>query len=198
MTTTLKNICIINGHPDDDDGHYIWALADAYQKGAQEAGHDVSRVDLAKQAFSYLRKPKEFLEPSSSQDILDAQRVVEAADHLVFLFPLWMGGVPAYTRAWLEAMARGGFMTEAAEEARWPVQNMKGKSLRVIVTMGMPSTVYRLFFGAFGVRAIERGIFGISGFHPIHHTLIGLVEALGDDGRANWLRKVEDMGRFGR
>jgi len=53
--------------------------------------------------------------------------------------------------------------------------------------MGMPAFLYRLAFGAFGVRAIERGVFRLAGMGPVRHTLLGGVETATDAVRAGWL-----------
>ncbi|MBL8172809.1 MAG: NAD(P)H-dependent oxidoreductase, partial [Acidobacteria bacterium] len=43
-----RQIVILQGHPDPQGGHYDHALADAYAQGAQQAGHQVSQIEIAK------------------------------------------------------------------------------------------------------------------------------------------------------
>jgi hypothetical protein len=40
MTHNAKRIVIIRGHPDPGGNHFCHALAQAYVKGATEAGHE--------------------------------------------------------------------------------------------------------------------------------------------------------------
>lgn len=195
---TSKTICLIDGHPDPDPKHYIHALADAYETGAEEAGHVVRRIDTGSLDIRCLRTPEQFYAKPDDKRVEDVQDIVSWSDHVVLMFPMWYGGIPAHTRGFLEHLGRGGFLLAEGEENKWPRPMMKGKSLRIVMTMGMPSAVYRLAFGAFGVRSLEKGVFGISGFHPMHHTLIGMVEAMGNDGRLRWLEKMRVMGSKAR
>lgn len=171
-----KEICIIQGHPHDDPSHFCRALGAAYEEGAMQAGHNIEIVDLGKMDIPFLRDPNDFPnEPPP--EIREAQRKVKNADHIVVIYPLWLGTMPALVKAFFEQLSRHEFaMSES--DGGWPRKMLKGKSARVVVTMGMPSAAYRIFFGAHGVKSFESAILGISGFKPIRDTLIGGVGAL--------------------
>jgi hypothetical protein len=59
----------------------------------------------------------------------------------------------------------------------------------------MPALVYRWYFRAHSLKALERNILGFVGIAPIHETLIGMVEKLGPDGVATWQDKLRQLGR---
>jgi putative NADPH-quinone reductase len=63
------------------------------------------------------------------------------------------------------------------------------------VTMGMPALVYRWYFRAHSVKALERNILGFAGIAPIHETLIGSIDGLDDVARQKWLNRLEALGR---
>jgi putative NADPH-quinone reductase len=183
-------ICILQGHPHSDPAHFCRALADAYAEGAIEGGHTVTRFDIGAMDIPFLRDPKDFATPAP-EPVLQVQQAILQADHLVVVYPLWLGTMPALVKAFFEHFARANFAIE--ENAKgWPRQMLKGRSARVIVTMGMPAAAYRLMFGAHGVKGFETGILGMAGIGPIHETLIGGVED--EKHRAEWLRKVRDQG----
>ena len=69
-------------------------------------------------------------------------------------------------------MARGEFLL-GKSDGGFPRGRLKGRSARVIVTMGMPTLLYRIFYGAHGVKAFNRSILGIAGIGPIGTTLFG-------------------------
>ncbi|NNC65231.1 MAG: flavodoxin family protein, partial [Gammaproteobacteria bacterium] len=71
---------------------------------------------------------------------------------------------------------------------------LRGKSARVIVTMGMPAFLYRWYFGAHGLKNLEQSILGFVGIKPVRATLIGRIENIGAGKRQRWLRKVEALG----
>ena len=72
------------------------------------------------------------------------------------------------------------------------------KSVRIVVTMGMPAFVYRFIYLAHSLKSLERNILGFCGIGPAKDTLIGMVEAIGDDKRRKWLRRLEKLGQEGR
>jgi putative NADPH-quinone reductase len=72
---------------------------------------------------------------------------------------------------------------------------LKGKSARVIVTMGMPATAYKLFFGAHGVRGFEGSILGMAGIKPIRETLIGGVMGLNRNKAEALLARMRQLGK---
>jgi putative NADPH-quinone reductase len=189
-----RSICLIHGHPHADRSHFGYALADAYMEGAHEGARTVVRFDLADIDFDLMRDPKEFETPAPAP-IKAVQDAVLAADHLVVIFPLWLGTMPARLKGFFEQFARAEFAISASEEGGWPRKMLKGRSARVIVTMGMPATAYRLLFGAHGVKSLDTGILGIAGFGPIHDTLIGGVSDAAT--RTGWLEKVKELGRRG-
>jgi putative NADPH-quinone reductase len=59
----------------------------------------------------------------------------------------------------------------------------------------MPALMYRFYFRAHSVKSLERNILGFVGISPIHETLIGMVDALDDAGRAKWLATMARLGR---
>jgi hypothetical protein len=63
--------------------------------------------------------------------------------------------------------------------------------------MGMPGAVYAGVFGGFGVRAMQRGILGLSGIRPIEHSYVGGVETSAQS-RRDWLEKVSRLGAQAR
>lgn len=166
-----KTICIIDGHPDPEPHHLIHALCDAYADGALGAGHTVERINVSELTFGFLNSPAEFETPPP-EPVLSERDKIARADHLFIAFPLWAGGMPAKLRAFFEHAARAEFFIEERENG-WPAQMMKGKSARVLVSMGMPGLVYRFAMDEGALKALERGVLGLSGFHPLHHTIIG-------------------------
>ena len=64
--------------------------------------------------------------------------------------------------------------------------------------MGMPALVYRWYFGARGLKSLERNVLGFCGIRPIRESLFGVVEAAGDAKRQQWLERMREQGRNAR
>lgn len=188
-----KTILVIDGHPDPERPRFCHALADAYSEGATAAGHEIRRITLSELDIAFVRSASEFAAPPIAPAIVSAQGDVQWADHIVLVFPLWLGGAPAMLRAFLEQVACGAFFAETS--GRGIKQKLKNKSARLIVTMGMPAFVYRLIFHAHGVKNIMEGVLGFAGFRPVRATLFGAVEAATQHKQKARLAHVRDLGR---
>lgn len=188
-----RRILLIDGHPDSNPARLCNALAGAYAEGASIAGHEIRQLDIASLSFPVLRDPQEFTRSPSHPDILAAQGHFLWADHLVFIFPLWLGGPPALLKAFMEILGCGEFLLGSGK-GLFPKGRLAGRTARMVVTMGMPSFIYRLFFHAHGTKAFERGILRIAGIKSVRTTYIGDVGFSADRCR-RWLNTLKHMGR---
>ena len=190
-----SRILVVQGHPDAGARHLCHALADAYAEGALAAGHGVRGVEVAQLDFPILRSQAEWHDGSVPPALAPVQQDVAWARHLVFVFPLWMGDMPALLKAFLEQLARPGFAFKAASGNPFGAKGLRGRSARVVVTMGMPSLVYRWLYRAHSVKSLERNILGFVGISPVNETLIGGVDDLGAKGVQRWQDKLRRLGR---
>lgn len=188
-----RTVCIIQGHPHGGGKHFCHAIAEAYADGAKVGGARVRRIDLGDMNFPFLRNPADF-GSAPPEVILAAQQAIKSADHLVVIYPLWLGTMPAIVKAFFEQLCRNNFAIAADAKSGWPRQMLKGKSARVIVTMGMPAAAYKLVFGAHGVRGFESGILGMAGIKPISETLLGGVGALSRTKAEALLARIRRLG----
>lgn len=189
-----QRILLIQGHPDAVTRHLGHALEDAYAQGAQAAGHEVRHVSVASLDFPLLRSQLAWEEETLPASLVQAQADIAWAQHIVLLFPLWLGDMPALLKGFLEQVARPGFAFKPEGGNPFGQKGLSGRSARVVVTMGMPALVYRWYFRAHSIKSLERNILGFVGFSPVSETLIGLVDKLGVDGVQKWQDKLRKMG----
>lgn len=193
-----KRIVIIQGHPDPRGGHFGHALADAYARGAIEAGHEVDRIDVAHMDFPLLRSKEEFDRSEPPPAIREAQEQIRQAEHLVLLYPLWLGDLPALFKGFLEQVLRPGFAMRPPSRGQMWQKLLKGRSARVVVTMGMPALVYRWYFGAHSLKLLRRNILGFVGIAPVRSSVVGMVEGPATARRERWLATMHGLGRTAR
>jgi putative NADPH-quinone reductase len=190
-----RRITIILGHPDPLGGHYCHALTDAYAAEAVAAGHEVRRIDVAALDIPLLRNKDEFERGVAIAAVRSAQATIHWADHLLILYPLWMGMMPAVLKAFFEQVLRPGFSHRIAVNGM-PERLLKGRSARIVVTMGMPAFAYRWLFGAHGVKALRRSVLWLCGIGPVRQTLIGGVESL--PARERGIEELRKLGQQGQ
>jgi len=191
-----KRILIIQGHPDPAGGHFDHALADAYAEAAEAAGHEVDRVSVAAPGFDPVASRAQW-EGGPAPAVREAQEAIARARHIVIVYPLWLGTMPARLKAFLEQVLRPGFAFSYREGGRMPEKGLRGRSARIVVTMGMPALFYRLYFRAHSLRSLERNILRFCGVSPVRHSLVGLVEG-SPRRRERWLETMRALGRRAR
>lgn len=134
-----KRITVIQGHPDPAPTHFGHALADAYVRGAEQAGHEVIRIAVAPLNLPLLRDKDEWEKGSVPPPVRAAQQAIGRAEHLVLVYPLWLGTMPAVLKGFLEQVLRPGFAVGEPESGRPGKRLLAGRSARIVVTMGMPA-----------------------------------------------------------
>ncbi len=193
-----RRILIIQGHPDPDPARFDRALAGAYREGARAAGHTVEVIDVAALGLAPLASRADWESGDPGEAVRRAQRMIEAAEHLVLFYPLWLGTMPAALKAFLEQVLRPDFAFGPEENGARPGGRLRGRSARVVVTMGMPAFFYRWFFGAHSLKSLERNILRFCGIRPVRETLVGGVESDRPRFHRRWLERMEAMGRKAR
>ena len=189
-----SRILLLNGHPDTARKGLCGALADAYAEGAISAGHVVERLDIGALRFDLLRSQAEFETGTAPPDILAAQEAIRRADHLVVVFPLWLGDMPALLKGFFEQTLRPGFAF-AYRPNGFPQKHLGGRSARIVVTMGMPGIVYRWYFRAHAVKNLKRNILGFVGYGPVRDTIVGGVATAKPAAIARHFETMRALGR---
>lgn len=120
------------------------------------------------------------------------------SDHIVLVYPVWNGGVPALVRAFLEQTFRPAFIFPDAlpnhslgfVEALKQRKALSGKTGRIVATMQMPAFVYRRYFHPHP----ERNTLRLAGVRPVKESLIGLVDTTNSRRRTRWLGRMRALG----
>ena len=190
-----RRILVLDGHPDPDPARFVHALATAYREGAEGGGHEVFAIRAADIDFPLLRTQADFEKGDPIEAVRHCQSTFDWATHVVILYPLWLGSMPALLKALLEQMLRPGFAFSTLKLGRWPVKLQAGKSARIVVTMGMPGFWYRWYYRAHSVRSLQRNILRFIGFRSVRATLIGSVTSISRQQREQHLAAMRALGR---
>ncbi|WP_116107506.1 NAD(P)H-dependent oxidoreductase [Lewinella sp. IMCC34191] len=190
------NILVIYGHPDPES--FSQSLADAYADAAAEGGGKVRRLQLHQLDFNpnlrFGYRKRTELEP----DLLRAQEDLSWADHLVWVYPVWWGSVPALLKGFLDRVFLPGFAFTKRENSLWWDKNFTGKTSRIICTMDQPPWFYRLRYGRPSTRAMREVTLQFIGVKRVRTTAIGPVRLSQAAWREEWLAKIRELGRRGK
>jgi NAD(P)H dehydrogenase (quinone) len=187
-----KRILIVLAHPQVKS--YCGALAQAYAEGAREAGADVRQVNLAELRFNpvgsgSLDKPLA-LEP----ELRKAQDDIRWAEHLVFVYPILWGTLPALLKGFIERVFAPGFAVKFHKDSPLWDKLLKGRSARLIVTLNTPPLLYRLLFRRAGHITMKRSILQFCGISPVKITDVGPMRNSSDARRARWISQARALG----
>ncbi len=188
----MKKILIINGHPNKDS--FCFAISDAYKKGALASHAELKEIVIGDLIFNpnlqfgYQKRTE--LEP----DLLSAWEKIKWANHLVWVHPVWWGGLPAITKGFIDRLFLPGFTFQYREDSVWWDKLLTGKTAHIITTLDQPRWYYRLAFGRPSVNQLKKSVLGFCGVKPIKVTYVGPIRMSADDFRKNWLIKIEKLG----
>ena len=191
----MKKILIINGHP--DPASYNHALADAYYQGLAKTGAEIMRINIAELQFNpnleFGYRMRTELEP----DLLDAIEKMKAADHLVWVFPMWWYGYPAVMKGFIDRTFLPGITYQPVAGSPFPKKLLKGKTARIIVTSDTPRWYDWLFMKSPTLNQLKKGTFEFCGISPVKVTYLAVVKDSSEATRQQWLGQVSRLGEQG-
>lgn len=188
----MKKILIINGHPNPSS--FNFAIAESYRKGAVEAQAQVETITIAELHFNpnlqfgYQKRTE--LEP----DLIEAWEKIKNADHLVWIHPVWWGGLPAITKGFIDCLFLPGMAFRYRENSVWWDKLLKGKTAHIITTLDQPGWYYRLFYARPSVNQLKKSTLEFCGVSPVKVSYIGIIKTSDELQRKKWLQKVYNFG----
>jgi NAD(P)H dehydrogenase (quinone) len=188
----MKKILIINGHPDAES--FNAAIADHYKKGALASGAEVRELNVRdldfhlNLQFGYRQRTE--LEP----DLLAAQADITWAEHLVWIYPVWWGGLPALLKGFLDRTFLPGFAFQKRENSVWWDKLLTNKTARIIQTLDQPAWYYWLINGRPTHYSMKKMTLEFCGITPVRTTTIGPLRLSKESFRLGWLKKIEKLG----
>ena len=188
----MKKILIINGHPNPSS--FNKALTDSYIIGAAASGAEIETIIIGELQFNpnlkfgYQKRTE--LEP----DLLESWEKIKRADHLVWIHPVWFGGLPAITKGFIDRLFLPGMAFQYRKDSLWWDKLLKGKTAHIITTLDQPSWYYKLFYGNPSVNQLKKTTLQFCGVKPVKVTYIGIIKTADDAQRAKWLKKVYNFG----
>ncbi|WP_299674027.1 NAD(P)H-dependent oxidoreductase [uncultured Tenacibaculum sp.] len=187
------NIVTINGHPDKDS--FNNALAEIYYKGAISSVNSIEFINIRELDFNpnlqFGYRKRTELEP----DLQFAVEKIKAADHLVWIFPIWWAGMPAILKGFIDRTFLPGIMFDIEEGKLLPKKLLKGKTARLIITSDSPKWYYSLYLKNSVINQLKKGVLAFCGVKPTKLTYIGPIKNSTQDFRKEWLNKVFNLGK---
>lgn len=188
-------VLIVYNHP--YSGSFCNAILDAVTNGLQKAHHEVDLIHLNRDNFNPVMTEadlKAFIahKPIDPQVIQYNERL-KAADHLIFIFPIWWDIMPAQTKGFIDRVLFPGVVYDHHPRGFGLIPLLKNlKSITLITTMNKPRWLYSLFIGNLIQKVMLKSVFKTMGYKNLSWISFTAVKAVGHQKRVMWLQKLEN------
>jgi len=184
-----KKVLVLLGQEDRDT--FCGSLATVYQKGAEQNGHMVRRVNIGDLKFDPLLHKGYKIIQELEPDLKKLQEDIRWADHIAIFYPTWWSGMPAILKGLFDRMWLPGFAFHFHKTLGWD-KLLKGRTAHVFITMDSWPMVSRMLFGD-STNEISRAILGFAGIHPVKITKVGPLKHAKVDYKNDWKEFVYDL-----
>ena len=186
-----KRVLVILGHPSDDS--FCGALADAYVEAAKVSGAEVRQLRLGTIGFDpVLHDGYAKIQPLEP-GLLQAQADILWAEHLVFVYPIWWGGIPALMKGFFDRVLLPGFAFKYREGKAFPDKLLKGRTAHLLVTMDTPPWYYKWVYCMPGLHQMRKTTLAFCGIKPIRTLTFGPLLGSGLSQRDAWLKQTRHL-----
>jgi NAD(P)H dehydrogenase (quinone) len=187
-------VVIVFNHP--YEGSYGNAILGSVTKGLQKANHEIDLMHLDNDGFNPVMSKqdlKAFVEHKAvDPQVIDYQKRLENADHLIFIFPIWWDLMPAMTKGFVDRVLSPGVVYEHHPRGYGLIPLLKKlKGVTIITTMNKPKIMYSLLIGNLIKKAMSRSVFKTMGYKNIDWISFASVKSVGQKKRESWLNSLE-------
>ena len=179
-------ILVINGHPDSKS--FSAAIFEKIVENLDKNKHEIETLELGKMNFDPVLRYgyREFM--AKDEEIEKSQKLIQWADHLVFIYPVWWSGMPSLLKGWIERVFTPGIAYSSNTKGNFLLNFMtgnqfkkllKGKTAEVIATSMGPSWWYKIFSGivsvpdSYGVAVLKSAVLNHCGVKTRKVMILG-------------------------
>lgn len=209
ISTDGVKVLVVYAHPEPTS--FCASLKDAAVKALTAAGHQVEVSDLYAEGFNPVAGRHDFKSMSDparfhyqseqlhasqsgsfAADLVREQDRLMRADLLVFVFPLWWGGLPAIVKGWFDRVCAYG--VAYADGKRYDQGYFVGRRALLALTTG--GTAERFSQGGYGeishvLHSVQRCILEYLGLEALKPFVAYAAPRVDASARAQYLREFE-------
>ncbi len=187
----MKVLIIYSNH---HEGNFNWQLLEKLKDSLLHNGHELIVRDLYQIDFDPVLRTKDFEMISSGNipaDIEKEQSFVSWADAMIFIYPVWWGGMPAIVKGYIDRVFSWGFAYQSGINGVIPL--LGGKKAVVMNTLGQTRAEYeRGMFKAMN-RINAEGVFGFCGIEMVEPLYFASIHSAGDQEKQEYIRQAINL-----
>ena len=186
---------IVYSHPYEKSFNH--AILETLDQELQKLGRETRVRDLYAMNFNPVLSAADmqgFARGEYPEDLAREHEHVRWADMLVFICPIWWGGLTAQLRGYMDRVFSNGFAYRETEGGLEKL--LTDKKAFTINTIGAPAYVYEKA-GHFRCmdQILDQIAFDFSGIQSAGHKYFGSVSGCSDDERRQMLEEVRGLAR---
>jgi len=156
-----------------------------------EKGYECIVRDLYSLDFNAVLKTDDFEAIGAGdtpEDIGTEQKYISWADVVVFIYPVWWGGMPAIMKGYIDRVFSWGFSYKTNRNGPYPL--LGGKKALILSSMGQSKQDYEKGMFAAMNRINEEGIFGFCGIEIADQIYFPSIHSVNPDQKIEYFRMV--------
>lgn len=187
-------VVIVFNHP--YEGSFGNAILNSVTKGLKGANHEVDLMHLDNDGFNPVMSKADLQafvdhKPVDPQ-VIDYNKRLEQADHLIFIFPIWWDLMPAMTKGFLDRVLTPGVVYDHHPRGFGLVPLLKNlRGVTIITTMNKPKIMYSLLIGNLIKKAMIKSVFKTMGYKNLKWLSYNMVKSVNQEKRVKWLTEIE-------
>lgn len=182
-------VCVVTAHPHSES--LTQALAAAFCRGLEQAGHRPEPVDLYAQDFDPVVQAQEYLDWREARippAIQRYQALLQDSQGLALVYPVWWAAPPAILQGWLQRTFTQGFAFALGAQGPQGLLRHKVQLIANASSAGPDSE-------ALYIEPL-RGVLRFCGVQDIQWLLnTGVTPGMGPEAGAALLQQAQQAGR---
>ncbi len=180
---------VIYAHPNPNS--FNGAILNQVIKALEDGKHSYDVIDLYKDRFDpvlLFDEKKRRSDMKRDPETAEYRRIVKNADHLIFIYPLWWGGMPAIMKGFIDRVFAAG---EAyTYQGKLPKGLLKARTASVYYTADAPSWYLRFWRRDADWVTVKDVMLKFCGVRRVKRLLFAGVKDSSEEKRTQWLDRV--------
>lgn len=152
------NILVINGHPDKKS--FNASIFKEVVKNLNSKKHQIETLNLAEMKFDPVLRFGYRERMEEDTEITRSQELIQWADHLIFIYPIWWSSMPSLMKGWIDRVFTPGIAYSSNRKGIFVLnfitgrqfkKLLKNKTADIITTSQGPGWWYKIFSGIVSV-----------------------------------------------
>ena len=201
------NILVINGHPDKKS--FSAAIFNKVIDNLDNEKHEIETLNLAEMKFDPVLRFGYRERMEEDAEIVRSQELIQWADHLIFIYPIWWSSMPSLMKGWIDRVFTPGIAYSSNQKGIFVLnfitgrqfkRLLKNKTADIITTSQGPGWWYKIFSGivsvpdSYGVAVLKSAVLNHCGIKTKKVINLGNMnrDSNTPEVRKKFLKKIAD------